>query len=96
MNMPIYYCCAKCDGDFPDKDYDHEYELCNDCLKAQTTPVVNFQCSDLLVAKLIEIDSFIRCVHLDMGGNNEYHISPKHNTIIGKLIKECLNITKGK
>ncbi len=64
-------------------------------LKTKKEPVAEVPCSAGLVAKLIEIDSLIRCVHLDMGGNDKYHISPRHNDQIGTLIKECLYIAEG-
>ena len=64
-------------------------------LRAKTDGGATVPCSDGLVAKLIEVDSLIRCVHLDMGGNDKYHISPRHNDQIGKLIKECLYIAEG-
>ena len=66
----------------------------NKSLVTHKEPVAEVPCSAGLVAKLIEIDSLIRCVHLDMGGNDKYHISPRHNDQIGKLIKECLYIAE--
>ena len=65
------------------------------CLTRESESGAKLPCSGVLVAKLIKIDSLIRCVHLDMGGNDKYHISPRHNDQIGKLIKECLYIAEG-
>jgi hypothetical protein len=72
-----------------------EFKNCPDHLISKTASGSKVPCSAGLVAKLIEIDSLIRCAHLDMGGNDKYHISPRHNDRIGKLIKECLYIAEG-
>lgn len=84
--------CGRIVDDLPDY-VRHDNVKCAPChgkmnLIANKEPVAD----DGLIAKLIEVDSLIRCVHLDMGGNDKYHISPRHNDQIGKLIKECLYI----
>ena len=85
--------CCNMDGTKKCPKSNAEEELAT--LKGKTDGGATVLCSDVLVAKLIEIDSLIRCVHLDMGGNDKYHISPRHNDQIGKLIKECLYIAEG-
>ena len=40
MNIPIYYECLKCEGNFPTKDFNHDICLCLDCEKAiQADPI---------------------------------------------------------
>jgi len=95
--------CKNCDfwedGKCHDSDEFIDEEGIDSCRYREGSflkPSVNkSKLNDGLVAKLIEIDSLIRCVHLDMGGNDKYHISPRHNDQIGKLIKECLYIAEG-
>ena len=31
MNIPVYYDCKKCEGQFPKKDYNFKAELCTTC-----------------------------------------------------------------
>lgn len=31
MNIPVYYVCKRCEGQFPKKDYNFKAELCTTC-----------------------------------------------------------------
>ena len=97
MKQCLNRACIKFDDEEESKckrsNYPEECHLSDILIENQAPSSGPF--SDGLSAKLIEIDSLIRCIHLDMGGNDKYHISPRHNDQIGKLIKECLYIAEG-